>query len=133
MSLCIVYTTSFMYFVHIMYSLHHDYYIWHHYGVPLGPLAISSLAFLFKNKNARFSHENPERVCNLDLLKNARLEIARVRGRGSEILAFYTFIDHDKHYLYIDIIISYQISIKYMLGEDNIRNVPLHQIVDIKH
>ena len=29
-----------------------------YYGVPLGPLAISSLAFLFKNKNARFSHEN---------------------------------------------------------------------------
>ena len=25
------------------------------YGVPLGPLAISSFAFLFKNKNARFS------------------------------------------------------------------------------
>ena len=34
---------------------------------------------------ARFSHENSKRVWNLDLLKTARLEIARVRGRGSEI------------------------------------------------
>ena len=34
---------------------------------------------------ARLSHENSKRVWNLDLLKNARLEIARVRGRGSEI------------------------------------------------
>ena len=53
---------------------------WKHiYGVPLGPLAISSLAFLFKNKNARFSHENPKCVWNIDLLKNAGLERARAR------------------------------------------------------
>ena len=45
------------------------------YGVPLGPLAISSLAFSFKNKSRGFH----KRVCNLDILKNARLEIARVR------------------------------------------------------
>ena len=46
------------------------------YGVPLGPLAISSLAFLFKNKNARISHENLKRVWNLLVIKNARLENA---------------------------------------------------------
>ena len=47
----------------------------------LGPLAISCLAFIFKNKNARFSHENPKRVWNLDLFKNARLENARAKER----------------------------------------------------
>ena len=55
------------------------------YGVPLGPLAISSLAFLFKNKNERFSHGNSKCLWNLDLLKNLRLKIARVRGQRSEI------------------------------------------------
>ena len=55
------------------------------YGVPFEPLAISSLAFLYKNKNASFSHENSKRFWNLLVLKNAWLEIARVRGRGSEI------------------------------------------------
>ena len=35
------------------------------YGVPLGPFAISSLAFLIKNKNARFSHKNSKRVWNV--------------------------------------------------------------------
>ena len=55
------------------------------YGVPFGPLAISSLAFLYKNKNASFSHENSKRFWNLLVLKNAWLEIARVRERGSEI------------------------------------------------
>ena len=54
-------------------------------GVPLGPLAISSLAFLFENKNARFSHLNLKRVWNLRVLNNVRLENARERGRGSEI------------------------------------------------
>ena len=54
------------------------------YGVPLGPLAISRLALLFKNKNARFSHENLKPVGNLLVLKNAMLENSRLRGRGSE-------------------------------------------------
>ena len=60
---------------------HRDYH-----GVPLGPLAISSLAFLFKNKNARFSHENSKCVWNLDLFKIARLEIARARCEGARFL-----------------------------------------------
>ena len=37
---------------------HFDTFNAHFCGVPLWPLAISSLALLFKNKNARFSHEN---------------------------------------------------------------------------
>ena len=41
--------------------------------------------FLFKNRNSRFSHENLKRVWNLLVLKNAKLENTRVRGRGSEI------------------------------------------------
>ena len=32
------------------------------YGFPLGPLAISSLAFLFENKNASFSLENTKNL-----------------------------------------------------------------------
>ena len=36
-------------------------------------------------KSARFSHVNSKRVWNLNLLKTARLNIARVRGWGSEI------------------------------------------------
>ena len=54
------------------------------YGVPLGPLAISCLAFSFKNKNARFSHENSKRIWNLHLFIIAWLENARVLGRGIE-------------------------------------------------
>ena len=41
------------------------------YGVPLGPFATSSLAFLFKLTNARLSHENSKPVWNLLVLKNA--------------------------------------------------------------
>ena len=40
---------------------------------------------LEEKKPARFWHVNPKRVWNVDLLKTARLENARVRGRGSEI------------------------------------------------
>ena len=36
-----------------IFFLFHDLCFTDNYGVPLGPLAISSLAFLFKNKNAR--------------------------------------------------------------------------------
>ena len=48
------------------------------YGVPLGPLSISSLTFLFKDKNAKCSHENLKRVWNLPVLKHARLKNASV-------------------------------------------------------
>ena len=63
------------------------WYLPGYYDIPLRPLAISSIAFLFENE-ARFSNENSKRVWNWDLLKNARLDIAKVWGRGIIPLSF---------------------------------------------
>ena len=56
------------------------------YGVPLGPLAISSLAFLFKNKDARCSHETPNVSEINTFLKPRGSRLRECEGEGARFL-----------------------------------------------